>query len=640
MEIKTKDTTNNPGNQILSSCKTVKTPLNKILKNSSMKNLINDAIVRTNQITCLTYEFIKLYVLDCFNNNKELPMINEKFILDCQNVLCDKSKKGRKSKTESDYLSEFYDSHFKDLVDFRVSKSNLTQILKDESKRMKTCYENSVQTNYFNFLFRYINCIFIDEHQTTIDNLKTDEDKKKYMRELKTELKEVKNDLLNNTLKSNEKYHKWIKESYDKIIPSYDSLKKIEKDEVSYHYDIKVSSLKYLKYLLVMNNHLEEKGKKMFNPLPLRHSLIPSFIYIDTTAIVELADDLEDKNYYRNHIVENQPFLWDKYFNMGKKIFKNKTNYVFNYTIQTNGIDTSILFKRKDLKDENGHNKKEKKTKKSNKVNEEFKYLENYKQFELLEIKNNNNIVYCDPGKCRLLYMLDEVNNKIFTYTNKQRVFETQRLKYEHINKKMRKESGIEEKENILSNCCGKTCNVEKFKEYIKTKEQLRKEIETFYLNEKFRKFKMRVFINTKRSEQKLINAIKDKYTITNHRTKTTTKPLIVIGNWCISHQMRNMMSSPCIGLKRLLNKNFNMLTMDEFRTSCLSHLNEERVENAIDKITNKKIHSVLILKEKEKVIGYINRDRNAVYNYKKVFESYMTTGCRPQRFDRSYKLE
>ena len=36
----------------------------------------------------------------------------------------------------------------------------------------------------------------------------------------------------------------------------------------------------------------------------------------------------------------------------------------------------------------------------------------------------------------------------------------------------------------------------------------------------------------------------------------------------------------------------------------------------------------------------YINRDRNAVYNYKKVFESYMTNGCRPQKFDRSYKLE
>ncbi len=320
---------------------------------------------------------------------------------------------------------------------------------------------------------------------------------------------------------------------------------------------------------------------------------------------------------------------------MEKKIFKDKSKYVFNYTIQTNGIDTSVLFKRKDLKDENGRNKKPKKTKKNS---EEFKYLENYKQFELLEMKNKNNIVYCDPGKCRLLYMLDDRKNETFIYSNKQRVFETERLKYAYINKDMRKKSGIEEKENILSNCCKRTCNVEKFKEYIKTKEQLRKEIEDFYLDEKFRKFRMRVFINTKRSEQKLINKIKEKYTVEN-KDKSIENPLIVIGNWCISYQMRNMISSPCIGLKRLLNKNFKMLTMDEFRTSCLNYKNEERVENMKDK-EGKKIHSVLILKEKEKVIGCINRDRNAVYNYKKVFESYTTTGKRPLRFDRSYKLE
>jgi hypothetical protein len=46
-----------------------------------------------------------------------------------------------------------------------------------------------------------------------------------------------------------------------------------------------------------------------------------------------------------------------------------------------------------------------------------------------------------------------------------------------------------------------------------------------------------------------------------------------------------------------------------------------------IDKKTNKKIHSVLILKEKDKVIGYINRDRNAVNNYKKIFNSYIENG-------------
>ena len=87
------------------------------------------------------------------------------------------------------------------------------------------------------------------------------------------------------------------------------------------------------------------------------------------------------------------------------------------------------------------------------------------------------------------------------------------------------------------------------------------------------------------------------------------------------------MISSPCLGLKRLLNKNFKMLVMDEFRTSCLNYRTNEKIENMIDKKTNKKIHSVLILKEKDKVIGCINRDRNAVNNYKKIFNSYIENG-------------
>ena len=44
------------------------------------------------------------------------------------------------------------------------------------------------------------------------------------------------------------------------------------------------------------------------------------------------------------------------------------------------------------------------------------------------------------------------------------------------------------------------------------------------------------------------------------------------------------MISSPCLGLKRLLNNNFKMLVMDEFRTSCLNYRTNEKIENMIDK--------------------------------------------------------
>jgi hypothetical protein len=638
-----KNITDNP------TCKILKIPLKRIFKDNDIENIdfkykIDDAISRVNKIVSRTYDFIKLYILYCFNNNMILPDINSQFIADCFNVLCDKSKKGAKTKevhkvlSIKDDLLVFYEMHYKLLLtdNIKISKSNLNQILREESTKICVCFENSIKTNYFIFLFRYINCIFMEQNKNIIDNFEKESDKRTFIYNLKTELKKVKNDILNNTLNSDVKYHTWIKESYDRIIPLYNTIVDSKTNEKSYYYDIKVSTFKYLKYLLNMNLELENIGKKMFSPIPLRRSLIPKFIYIDTVAIIELSNLTNKTQYYKN-VIKYQEFIWSKYFNFNNKIFKNRNNYVFNYTIQTDGIDTSITFKRKDLKDENGRNKKPRKQ--INNI-EEFKYLENYKQFELLEIKNNNNIVYCDPGKCRLLYMLDERKNKILQYTNKQRVYETQRLKYSNIRERMKKESGIEEKEKVLNNCNSKTCKLEVFKKYIKTKELLSNEIENYYSNEKFRKFRMRVFINTKRSEQKLINTIKNTYTTNKVYNKEKKKnPLIVIGNWCISHQMRNMMSTPCIGLKRLLNNNFKMITMDEFRTSCLNYRNEERVENMKDKKTGKKIHSVLILKEKEKVIGCINRDRNAVYNYKKIFNSYINTGVRPERFDRSYKL-
>jgi len=82
------------------------------------------------------------------------------------------------------------------------------------------------------------------------------------------------------------------------------------------------------------------------------------------------------------------------------------------------------------------------------------------------------------------------------------------------------------------------------------------------------------------------------------------------------------------------------MLTMDEFRTSCINYRNKEKIENMIDKETKEKIHSVLILKEKEKIIGCINRDRNAVLNYQNIYNSYLEKGERPLIYSRNYKLE
>ena len=86
---------------------------------------------------------------------------------------------------------------------------------------------------------------------------------------------------------------------------------------------------------------------------------------------------------------------------------------------------------------------------------------------------------------------------------------------------------------------------------------------------------------------------------------------------------------------QRLINKQFKILTLDEYRTSCVCNRDNTRIKNMRDKLTNKKIHSVLILTEKNTDIGCINRDFNAVLNFKKLVDFYIINEDRPLIFKR-----
>ena len=53
-----------------------------------------------------------------------------------------------------------------------------------------------------------------------------------------------------------------------------------------------------------------------------------------------------------------------------------------------------------------------------------------------------------------------------------------------------------------------------------------------------------------------------------------------------------------------------------------------------------RKIHYVLTYKMENKRMGCINRDKNGCKNIQKVFNSYIQTGERPERYRREYKLQ
>ena len=595
--------------------KTYKNSFKSIIKDNVLKNKIQDALIRTNKIITRTYMVLRLYLINEFdlnndifnNNNKDNEFYLENVIRDVITSITSEIKGVGKRRIKNQVIDNFYKENYqlyqneKSLLD----KKNLTQVLGYEITKIITCYTNAVKSNYVNNLFRFINSVFNYKEDTEYIKLKNKEDIKNFKIQHRIELREIKNDLLNGTLLSHDKYKDWIKEIRFNITPStYDK---------SIRYDLVVNPLKYIKYMVYMNKYLENINKKLFQVFPMRTNIGLKSIDIDTRIIIDLTTESNRTELY-NNITRDGHIYWNKYFNM--KLLKDRTKYKFNNRISTDGMSVSILYVHEKYKSKKylGGNKKQ---------DDNFLYIDDVDYDELKNKYKNENFVYCDPGKNNLLYMIDK-NDNIMRYTNSQRIKETERLKIQDQLYKMKYRNNIIKEETKLSGYNSKTMSTDNFKEYIKVKEELNDNLREFYSNERIRKFKWRSYINKQRTESKLINNIKIKY------GKDVN---IVIGNWSIKKQLRNFISTPCLGIKRLLSKNFNLLTIDEYRTSCLSYLDESKVENL--KIKGKKIHPVLMLTQKNGSMGCISRDKNAVLNMRKIFEYYIEHKSRPINYCR-----
>ena len=660
----------------------LKLPITSILydnKEKEMKEnmeILQKAIVRTNSITSKTYFLLRLWVLHKYHNNQEIPEITTDTISMCMKSVI-KSSSGQKPKGNNAFLLQ----EFCILNTFELEDgSNLSSILDYYSTTMITSIENNIKMRFFDYIKRFVNCYFKHLYQDQIEN-------KEFKKQLYKEINLVKNDILNNTITCDEKYHSWLKENRYMIVP--------ETYETSYYYDIKITPYKYLKHMIFMCLELEKIERKSFQFFPIQTNAISRHIQVDTKALVELFVNTEKhqklldvwitetteiqsgknkgkpKNKTKadlyNSLEQNKEFIWDKFFNTTQKI----KNYVFDYTIITDGYSTSLRFLHKDFVEEEQEKKdkkkagkkalqgltkeqkdkikedkiilqkeqskkkrlenkdKPKKSKKEEKQeNPEFPYIDEVPK-EMLEGKH----IFIDPGKRTLFSMMDDDGNH-FSYTNRQYLKETKRLKYQSLLKNYNDKIGITKIEEGLNKYNSKTCNIENFQEYIKAKTQANEKLVPLYQQLKFRQYKWYSYINKKRTEDNMVNKIATKY---------SKDHIIIIGDWSIGKQMRNFISTPNLTLKRKLQETFKVYNIDEFRTSCLSYKTEEPCENLYLKFKkdpkqkDRKIHSILTYQMENNRKGCINRDKNGCKNIQKVFKSYMETGERPEKYRREY---
>jgi len=581
-----------------SKFKTIKTTLKTVLlKHSEVQPLITNLVFEINDLVIHTYQFIRLYILYCFHNHLEFPVFDDKFtfVKYCIKTLGTKSNSGRKSKDTQllNTLQQFYIKEYQPLLNHTkinlVNKSHLINII---AEQIQVCISNNIQEHFIQHFLRFIN--------KTTDGITND----------KKELFGFKHQLLM-LEETNEIFNKWKTTHLTHILPT--NIKK------SIYYDVKVRQFEYLKGLLYMNSVLENQENKLFQPLPLRNNIIPKNIKLDSACIAELfCPESEKKGEVLKKITNYQNMLWCSLLNMKNRLFKNK-HYTFHNEITTDGISCSLLFIRKDCKGEENKNKK---------VNsEDFEYI-SIEELDKQQLENlkSRNIIGLDPGKRSLVYMMDGKGNKL-QYTAPQRKKESMTKRNQRILQREKKINKINEYENILSLQNSKSVNYNYFKTYLVEKDELNKQTTEFYKKEVWRKMKFRQHSY----------GIKSIDTFLNNIEKTFGENILICyGNWSRSSQMKHFMPTMNKGLRKLIHKRYDTITINECNTSkkccdCFQELKHYRNKE------NKEEFRLLVCSNcvscENKKIVFRTRDANSAINIMNLGKCWIYKQQRPNEF-------
>jgi hypothetical protein len=484
---------------------TIKTTLKSVLHNhKEVQPVITNLVFEMNDLMIHSYQFIRLYVLKCYNNNQPLPEINEKFILYCIKTLGIRSNQGAKSKDIDllETLQEFYNKEYQPLLNHEKTKlKNTTFLLPYLATQLHTSLSNNTQERFIQHFLRFIN--------KTTSNITED----------KAFLFKFKKQLLECNEETDTMFDEWKTTHLPNIVP--ENIKK------SLHYDVKVKPFDYLKGMLYMNAVLEKEDHKLFQPLPLRNNIIPKHLILDTACIISLfCPENAKKGELLKNVKENQYDVWNNLLNLQHKTFKSK-HYQFHYQLQTDGISCSLLFIRKDLKDKKWGSRV------PTLPAQDFHNIEDLSTEQLKEVAPRN-IVGCDPGKRSLVYMMDDKGNKL-------------------------QRNNIIEKETHLSFQNSKSVDYEKFKIYLVEKDKLNKETIEFYKRDVWRKMKFRQYSYGKKSMDNFLNKIKETF---------GENILIGYGNWSRSTQMKHFMPTMNKGLRKQIHKKYDTITINECNTS------------------------------------------------------------------------
>ena len=618
------------------SYKTIKVPLKYCIKDPEI-NLpkINHCVLTINSIVIHTLQFMKLCILDGYDNyNRKIPCINKTFVNSCLKTVSERGKKGSQATTNKSMMNDlkiFYDKHYKDISgEQKLTYTNMLNVLDYMTETIVASFENNIKQHFVEYVERFVNVMF--DKKEIIKTNSSEENKKQKLHFLRN----IKNDILKfdkNDFSSPSNCHQWINCQKSLIF------NKTEFKKNNIYYDLQSSPFDYLPGMIYMMKEIEKKGVSLLNVFPLRNDVVPHHIRIDTTTLIKifLRKEHQKENGTKSDLLravtKNEDTVWGLFFKTDLKCFK-KTKYNFHHMIETDGVSCSIIFKRKDLKSSY-------KPKAGNPNLE--KYIDDAKDYTRLKEKK---IIAIDPGKSDLIYCVDSASKdaNIYRYTQDRRRRIGKSKRFNKLTVKMKKAENIDgrkvqELEDELSKLNRKTLDFEKFKEYVKQKNCVNVYLKKFYSREIFRKFKLDTFINIKRDEQNMINEFKEKY-------GNPDEVVICFGDFEQKKHVKFKEPTKGKGMRTLFRKNkYEVYLVDEFRTSCKCSCCGEEDGNCEKFLYRKNPRP---FREGENLVwgllkcqtcgGVWNRDRNGASNIYKISENVINGRPRPNYLSRNNK--
>jgi len=206
-------------------------------------------------------------------------------------------------------------------------------------------------------------------------------------------------DIVNNTLNSENIFHEWIKYNILFIKNNFNSINYIDIDS-----KLNSEPFMFIKHMIFMNKNLEiNKSKKHYQIIPLRTNMTPKHIPINTHALVDILDSSYldyNKNDYHNDTSKGID-IWNKFFLFSSDYIEQtiKKGFIFSGLILTNGHEIIFNFYSKKYMDKknNFHLKGKNEIKHKKEIiknlldSEKEAFLEKY-DIEKNEIKNNKKI--------------------------------------------------------------------------------------------------------------------------------------------------------------------------------------------------------------------------------------------------------